>query len=132
MNFNLARDFGERLRKIWQSLTLKDPFVIGVCFFAFFVDILSSFVLWFFVPNASSPIPLHYNIYFGVDYIDFGYKAYAIPMFGVFVLVVNFLFIYLFYLKEKLLSYFLTSGILLVHLGLIWATYIVIFLNPRV
>lgn len=118
-----------RLIKISRSLTLKDPVIWGTLV----VSLMFNGVLWVWllseIPRPSYPIPLHANIYFGVDYIDSWYKALFLPAFGLWVIVTNFFITYLLYLKERLLSYFCTTMTLLVHIFLLLAAYRIILLN---
>ena len=72
---------------------------------------------------------MHYNVFFGIDYIDSWYKVFLIPCFGILTLLVNFVLTYLLYLKERILSYFLTLTTLIVHVFLIIASYLIIGLN---
>jgi hypothetical protein len=52
-------------------------------------------------------IYLHYNIYFGIDNIGIWYKAFIIPVLGLFIIIFNNILAYSFYVREKLLSYVL-------------------------
>ncbi len=119
----------DRFNKVVHSLCLKDP----VVFISLLVVLFLNIFMWVFfvmkIQPTDAPIPLHYNIYFGVDYIDMWYKVYVLPLFGILVGLINCFFIYWFYLKEKLLSYFLAVNTVFVHIFLFMGTYLIIWLN---
>lgn len=118
-----------RLMKVVRSLTLKDRVIQAV----FVLSFILNGVLWVWllseIPRPSYPIPLHVNVYFGVDYIDSWYKVFFLPAFGLWAIATNFVITYLLYLKERLLSYFCTVTTLLVHVLLLVAAYRIILLN---
>lgn len=78
---------------------------------------------------TENPIPLHYSRYFGVDYLDFWYKVYMIPVFGLVVLGVNQFLISKLYFKERMLTYLLAGTTLTVHGFLLFGAYFVVWLN---
>ena len=57
--------------------------------------------------STSGTIPLHYNLYFGVDVFGPWWQAFSIPFFSLVVLLVNTICAYMLYEKEKILSYLL-------------------------
>ena len=124
--FALAKD---RLIKVAKSLTLKDRFVQLCLMSSILINISMWFLLLVSISPSEFPIPLHYNVFFGIDYIDSWYKVFLIPCFGILTLLVNFVLTYLLYLKERILSYFLTLTTLIVHVFLIIASYLIIGLN---
>jgi hypothetical protein len=93
--------------RIWES-----KFSLAVVALSILVNFSMWILFYFKVEPSRYPIPLHYNIYTGIDTIDFWYKILVIPSFGLFLLVVNF-FIGLFFLdKERFVSYILfVSGL---------------------
>ncbi|HEX9664233.1 MAG TPA: hypothetical protein VGA49_00225 [Patescibacteria group bacterium] len=81
------------------------------------------------ISPTSEPITLHYNIYFGIDLIGAWYKVYFLPLFGLIVIVVNFVLAYFLHKQEKILSYFLVAAASLAQLILLVAGVIVVLLN---
>ena len=77
----------------------------------------------------SGQIPLHYNIYFGIDRVGPWYYAFVIPLFGLIVFAVNTALGYIFYFREKVISYTLVIIQALLHGALVAATLFVILLN---
>ena len=74
-------------------------------------------------------IPLHYNIFFGVDKFGPWYMIFQLPLFGLLVIAINSFFSVRFFGREKALSIFLVVMALLVQLMLLAAMYFVTLLN---
>lgn len=74
---------------------------------------------------SNEPIALQYNIYFGINLIGEWYKVYAMPLIGIFVFVINYLLAFVVYKKEKIASYFLMIGAVLIQGILIFAAHLV-------
>lgn len=55
-------------------------------------------------PNTD-PVFLHYNIYFGIDYLGEWYKVFWMPASGLCFYLLNFIFSYIIYSKHRPLSY---------------------------
>jgi len=74
-------------------------------------------------------IPLHYNIYFGID--DFGSKnnLFFLPIFASLVLIVNFLVSFYFANKEKFLTYFLLGASIFIQILVLLASLSILTLN---
>ncbi len=80
--------------------------------------------LWLYlylgVEHTFESIPLHYNIYFGIDLFGPWYRLLIMPLFGVCILLVNGLVALLIIDKEEPLSYSLILGALFCQIFL-WA-----------
>lgn len=90
------------------------------------------FLYWKLKPlsfEGDGVIPLHYNIYLGIDYIGPWYQCFSMPALGLFVLAVNSFLAFLIYLKQKILSYFLVSFSLIIQIFLLIAGVLVVLLN---
>ena len=74
-------------------------------------------------------IPLHYNIYFGIDKIGPWYNVFALPLIGLIVIIFNNILGYTFYLKEKLISHFLVGSQFIVQIILAFGAFLIILLN---
>jgi len=111
------------------GLYLRDRFVR----FNLIVGLLVNFVLWLIlgwqVKSLSNLIPLHYNIYFGIDLFGPWYRIFLLPAVGLVFLAVNsFLGVKLFH-KEKILSYFLIGSGSLMQIILIVAALFIILIS---
>lgn len=69
--------------------------------------------LWIFLAFSIKPSPypliLHYNIYFGADYLGTVRQVYTLPAIGLIIIAINSVLAYLLYKKQKIISYF-SSG----------------------
>ena len=98
-----------------------------------FSSILLNIFIWIFLiqnqKENSHPIILHYNLFFGVDYLSNYEKIYLIPLSGLIIIIVNSVLGHLLYLKEKLASYFLVFIIFVIQVFLLIDSYLIIKIN---
>lgn len=91
--------------------------------FLFFSAILLNITIWILlyliIKPSQYPIPLHFNIYFGIDVIDNWYNIFVIPLLGFLFCLINFFLAGLIFENEKLFSYFLNAASLFVQILLI-------------
>jgi len=117
--------------KIINSLKKRNKFF----FIGFSLSLLLNLINWFFLyfkfPLVKDipAIPLHYNIYFGIDLIGPPIRIFILPLFGFLVVLVNLILSYIIYIKERLLSYFLVGGSILIEIFLLIASIFVISIN---
>ncbi len=79
--------------------------------------------------TETNQIALHYNVYFGIDSVGPWYLALIIPLLGLFIIILNNLLAYIFYLQEKLISHFLIFSQTVLQVILFAAGIFVILLN---
>ena len=107
----------------------KDKQIMAVLF----LSVLLNIFIWIFLiqnqKENSHPIILHYNLFFGVDYLGNYEKIYLIPIAGLIIIIVNSILGHLLYLKEKLAVYFLVFIIFIVQLLLLINSYLIIRIN---
>ena len=88
----------------------------------FVLSVVMNFGLWILVfwqsKNLAQVIPLHYNIYFGIDSFGPWYQLFFLPAIGLAVIAVNFLAALLAW-SQKILSYFLISSSTVIQIFLI-------------
>ena len=72
---------------------------------------------------------LHYNILFGVDYIDSWGKVFYLPLLGLALIVINTFLAWWLWSKDKLISIILHSITILCQLFLIIAAILLVYLN---
>ncbi len=98
-----------------------------------FLSVLLNIFIWIFLfqnqKENSYPIILHYNLFFGVDYLGNYEKVYLIPLSGLIVIIVNSILGHLLYLKEKLAVYFLVFIIFIIQVFLLINSYLIIRIN---
>jgi len=99
----------------------------------FFLSILLNIFIWIFLiqnqKENTHPIILHYNLFFGVDYLGNYEKIYLIPLAGLFIIIVNSILGHFLYLKEKLAVYFLIFIIFVIQVFLLINSYLIIKIN---
>ncbi|MBI5071313.1 hypothetical protein HZB93_00220 [Candidatus Falkowbacteria bacterium] len=74
-------------------------------------------------------LPLHYNIYFGVDFIGRWYEIFIMPLVGIFFIIINLILADIIYLRDKVTSYFLAGVSAFIQVLLSLAAYAVIMIN---
>lgn len=79
--------------------------------------------------EEQSFIPLHYNIYLGVDSFGKWTKTFMIPGLGLLFLIINTIFALTIYSRKEILSYFLVVVSSLVQLLLLISTILVVLIN---
>lgn len=85
--------------------------------------------LWLYVSTAARPaenvVPLHYNIYFGIDLFAEWYKIFWIPLSGTIILIINALALLTVLRNEKILSAAAVTITLLIQVALFASVYLV-------
>ncbi|HUT22146.1 MAG TPA: hypothetical protein VMX18_01915 [Candidatus Bipolaricaulota bacterium] len=74
-------------------------------------------------------LPLHYNIYWGIDLYGQWYQSLYVPALGLGILIVNFILAIYFYSKKIMVSYFFSFATLLTQSFLAIATLLTILIN---
>lgn len=117
------------LKLFLSSHFLKNKIIFNLITLSF---ILNLFLWIIFLQNKKEgdyPVILHYNLIFGVDYLDQYQKIYLISAMGLIILLLNLALGYYLYLKEKLASYLLVFSAFIVQIFLLFAGYLIIAIN---
>lgn len=87
--------------------------------------------IWRIVPIAFSKpfIPLHYNVYFGVDRFGPWYAIFVLPVLGFLFLIINVSIQVHFASREKLLTRFFSVSTVVLELIFLIAMLLIILLN---
>ena len=87
--------------------------------------------LWRILPLASEKpfIPLHYNVYMGVDAFGPWYDVFLLPILGLVLLLVNVAFQALFFQQEHVLSLFFATVTVATEAILFVAMVLIVLLN---
>ena len=97
------------------------------------LSLLANAVMWVWlgwqIPHQSDPIFLHYNILFGVDYIGEWWRAFALPLTGLVVLLVNTVLGWWLFSRDKFLNYLLLGIALMCQILLLLGSALLVFLN---
>ena len=99
------------MSKIQQIFNFKILIEKKLFIFTLIISLFINIFIWAFlflkIKAQSNPIPLHYNIYFGIDLIGKWYKIFLIPLLGLIIFFINFIVSSIIYSREKILSYYL-------------------------
>lgn len=99
----------------------------------FLTAVLLNLGLWVFISfipkNNPENMPLHYNIYRGIDIFDSWTKIYVIPIFGAFLVLLDYILAVIIFQKDKLIAYFLNAASILICLILLTAVFWVNYLQ---
>jgi len=87
--------------------------------------------IWRIVPLAEQKpfLPLHYNVYMGIDRFGPWYYAFFIPVLGTLLWIVNTVFEALFFQKARILSSFFAFGTVITECILFASLIFMILLN---
>lgn len=87
--------------------------------------------IWRIVPlSADQPfLPLHYNVYFGVDRFGAWWEVFIIPLLGLLFLAVSMYMQTRFYRLEKMLARFFSISTTVLEAGLLTAMILIVLLN---
>jgi len=111
--------FGAFLRDRWNQHTYGP---------AFLLCIVTGLILGFFLPRGDF-IPLHYNVYFGIDLIDSWKLSFVLPIVGLSLIVINILVAYFIWKIDKEMSRFISLGTVVVLSIIVLASVLSIYLN---
>lgn len=107
----------------------QDRMIYINVFLAFAINILIWITLFWQVEDFTALIPLHYNIYFGIDLLGPWYQIFVLPGVGLGIILVNLILGIFYFNREKILSYFLIGVGTIVQFLLLAATIAIILLN---
>jgi hypothetical protein len=87
--------------------------------------------LWLiiYIRPQTEPIFLHYNVLFGVDYIDTWWKIYYLPLFGFLTFLLNTVLSWLVAARDKFLPFLINATTLFCQTFLLMAALLLVFLN---
>lgn len=87
--------------------------------------------IWRIVPLSSTRpyIPLHYNIYLGVDQLGSWYQIFLLPALGLVLFLFNLILQTVAFRKEKLLATMLAVATVLIEGLLLFAMALIVLLN---
>jgi len=74
-------------------------------------------------------LPLHYNIYWGIDLFGQWYQSFLLPTLGLVIIIINFILAIYYYSKKILASYFFVIAAALVQAFLLISTILIILIN---
>jgi len=81
------------------------------------------------LPKEQSYIPLHYNIYTGIDLFGSWQRIFIWPAIGLIILIVNLVLAIILYEKKEIISHFLSFAATFTQIFLLIATLLTILIN---
>ena len=120
--------------QFWQSSYKNNKIILS----NFAISVALNIVTWallywqihpFSYLTETGNIPLHYNLYFGVDVFGKWHSVFAIPGLALAIIIFNNAIAYLVYNKERILSYFLVYVQTIIALITFAAAIFVVLLN---
>lgn len=95
-------------------------------YLAFLLNLGIWLVMFFNIKVSTEPIGLHYNIYFGINDYGMWYRLYLIPILGLSVIIINYIFGALAYRRERILGYLLVMSSVAVQFLLILGSTMIV------
>ena len=122
------------LREYVRLFLNKEYFNSRIAMRLFFLsgltNVVSWFVIWFFLRQSRLQIILHYNVYFGVDRTGDYEQAYYLSLIGLILLLVNFWLAFYFYnSKERIAAYVLLLAAFMAQVCLLISIISIIIIN---
>ena len=116
------------LLKKFLSFFIKDPTFL----FSFIASLFVNLAIWinlFRIQKIDGLIPLHYNIYLGIDHVGTWYKLFTVPIIGITILILNLILSIFVYFKDKLIAHILIFSALFVQIILFLASLSIVWIN---
>lgn len=102
-------------REIFLQLA-KNRYVQSVSLAVLLLQLLHWGFIFYKQGTNADIIPLHYNIYYGIDWLGSGYWLYLYPFLGLLIYFLNMILAAVWYARERWVSYFLVTAGLLANL----------------
>lgn len=104
------RDFYQQVINLVKPINFYLPLILSLLMNA----LIWLFLLWR-LPATTNWIPLHFNTYFGIDWIGPWIQIFIYPVIGFLVIIINLIVNLLVYNKERSLIHILNYSSLLVQ-----------------
>ncbi|MDD5342111.1 MAG: hypothetical protein PHI73_02145 [Patescibacteria group bacterium] len=104
----------------------KDPIISVPLAVSLLIDAGLWWLLYTKFHGQTDYVPLHYNIYFGIDLFGPWYKILLIPLSGLAFFFINFGLSLIMYKRVKMFSHILIIGLCLSELILLGAGYLIV------
>lgn len=112
------------LKSYWH-----DSYVVFILLFSALLNLINWAYLLLNRIGGDYPVILHYNLFFGVDFLGDYNLVFLVPFSGVLVFILNSLLGHVFYKGEKLAAYMLTINIFIMQCFLLLASYLIVAVN---
>jgi len=91
--------------------------------------VLNALLWWLLYSNFNSQtefVPLHYNIYFGIDLYGPWFHILLMPLSGLVFILINTVISYIVYQRAKLVSYIIISSLVFCEIILLAAGWLIV------
>ncbi|MFC1612936.1 hypothetical protein ACFL23_01255 [Patescibacteria group bacterium] len=114
-----------------KNFFLRDKVVLInlIISFTILLALLGLFIYKTPLYRSEKQLFLHYNIYFGIDWVGQWYKIFIYPLLGALIFIVNLALGILFYNKEKVITYFLLFSATFCEIIILIASLSVVWIN---
>ncbi|MBI5254298.1 hypothetical protein HY932_00760 [Candidatus Falkowbacteria bacterium] len=126
--------FHNFVQSIKTSAARKNKTILVINILSLVFNLASWLFLYFkfkqiLADKSSDIVPLHYNIYLGIDLQDKWWKAFIMPFWGTIFFIFNYLLALSLFHKKSLVSYFLSAVNLFLQLTILAACIFTLLLN---
>lgn len=111
-----------------NMLNLRQKLILLICL-GLAINLALWIFLWQMIEPSPYPVILHYNIYFGADYLGNVNQVYTLPGIGLIIILVNSVLAFLFRKKQKTISYLLIGILPLIQIFLFIAGISIVVIN---
>jgi hypothetical protein len=116
------------LKEVWQNFRVI-RWCLPISLFVWFLFFLGAFLLVGLLSDFWSFIPLHYNIFFGIDRFGPAYSVFGLTVLGIFFIFLNYFLALKLATTNKVLFNFLIISTLLLEIILLIDELFIVLLN---
>jgi hypothetical protein len=107
----------------------KDKIILIMTLSALVLNVaVWAYLLWQ-IGDTKTMRPLHYNIYFGIDWYGPGWKLYIYPVFALIITIADYVLAFFWYNQQKLFSYLILAFAVLINFSMLVAAALAIAIN---
>ncbi|MBU0707374.1 hypothetical protein KKG41_03305 [Patescibacteria group bacterium] len=104
----------------------SDIYILVGLIVALVIDALLWWLLYSNFNNQTEFVPLHYNIYFGIDLYGPWYQILLMPLSGFVFILINAVVSYMVYQRARLISYILIASLVLCEIVFLASGWLII------
>ena len=102
----------------------RDKILVAMWLLSALADGLAWWLLYSKFHAQTEFVPLHYNIYFGIDLYGPWWRVLLLPLSGTFFLFLNPILSFILYQRAKIISYLLLFSLLVTEIVLLWGAWL--------
>lgn len=107
----------------------RSRFLLANFLFSLLVNLMAWALIYWRIRPSAEPIPLHYNIYFGLDLIGPWQQAFIIPAVGLAIFLLNFVLAWWLHQHEKALGHLLMGMTSVLQIFLLIGGVMLVLIN---